>query len=183
MSLKTENRDNYGRTSRKFSCGHEQEDPHRPFPPSHRYGLNMEVGNEIKFSMKCMQCDLHEVCQEVKNLRKDADVDLEAISRVKDANLRREMREKVTETTRTVQKAVVTDFEARWNEKPPRRDTIPALASRTTLACLRLNADDKFLDIDRVTTLEELMVFMESVNQLAPEADDHEPDVLAKCDE
>jgi hypothetical protein len=165
--LQTENRSNYGKTSRKFSCGHDQEDPNRPFPPPHRYGQHTQIGNEIRFHIKCMQCDLHEVCQQLKNLRKDADVDLVAVNRVKDATLRSEMKEKVIDTTRVVQEGVVADFEARWNEKSQRRG-YPGASPGSPAAYLRLSDGDRFLDIDKVTTLEELMAFMEEVNRLSP---------------
>lgn len=158
------NRDNYGKTSRKFSCGHNQ-GPDNPFPPKHRYDQHMQRGNEIKFNFKCMKCDETDVWKELRVIREDTSADLERLTKIRNQQEREEMDRKSSLNTQLALRRVLFGFEDRWNEapQPDSPEPGPARASLTTPEGFQLSTDNKYLDTDNVTTLEELMHFMDSL--------------------
>ncbi|KAL1967671.1 hypothetical protein VTN77DRAFT_2928 [Rasamsonia byssochlamydoides] len=84
--LQTENRGHYGKTSWKFSCGHEHEDQIVYSPPA---SVQEETTRDLKNGdfVLLQKVNLDAI------LQNDANVDLAALNRMEDTRPRRELRE------------------------------------------------------------------------------------------
>lgn len=112
-----------------------------------------------------MQCDNREIWKDLKIIKNETDAEFERLESESDEQLREEMEKKAILNTQLVLRRLLFGFEARWNEvpQPDSPDPGPARASQTTPEGFRLSVDNKYLDPDNATTLEELMAYMDSL--------------------